>query len=309
MTRLNQRPPLPRRMALALIEHAARMLPAARRQWGKAMQHELPQIESDLEALSWAGGCVVASYVERGRAMLTRQQTKIGLAALLAIAVIGPAWWWTGQQPYLTPGDHEIFRQDSNAGAMVGFLVFFAAAIMGLTALFQAYNRKDDDAAFACRVCAGIIVPYLAALALVSLLTPRTVVNIGDSYCYDLWCLGVNHVNATPAGQNILYTADVSIFVDSTHAHELPAEEATHFLYVLDDQGRRYPLLREASFVDAHVIVQPGESVKSSFAFRAPRNARKLYLMANDGGFPPWVYMYFGSDISLFHRRAHLRIL
>jgi hypothetical protein len=296
-------------MALALIEHAAGMLPPARGQWGKAMQHELPQIENDLEALTWAGGCVVASYVERGRAMLTPQRMKIGLAALLAVAVIGPAWWWAGQRPYLTPGNHQIFRQDSNAGGLAGFLVFMAAAIAGLTALFLAYNRKDREAARAGRVCVIVIVPYLAALALVSLLTPRTIVNVGDSYCYDLWCLGVNQVSAIPAGQNILYTAGVSIFVDSTHAHQLPAEEATHFLYVLDDQGRRYPLLREASFVDANVTVQPGESVKSSFAFRAPRNARKLYLMANDGGFPPWVYMYFGSDISLFHRRAVLRIL
>jgi len=49
--------------------------------------------------------------------------------------------------------------------------------------------------------------------------------------------------------------------------------------------------------------------VKSSFAFRAPRNARKLYLMANDGGFPPWVYLYFCSDISLLHRHTLLRIL
>ena len=223
--------------------------------------------------------------------------------------MIGPAWWWAGQRPYLTPGNQQIFREDSNAGAMAGFLVFVAAAIAGLTALFLALNRKDHEAARAGRVFAIIIVPYLAALALVSLLTPRTVVNVGDSYCYDLWCLGVNQVTATPSGQNILYTADVRIFVDSTHAHQLPAEEAKLFFYVLDDKGRRYPLLREASFVDADVTVQPGESVKSSFAFRAPRNERKLYLMANDGGLPPWVYMYFGSDISLFHRRALLRIL
>jgi len=272
------------------------------------MQHELPQIENDLEALTWAGGCLFASYVERGRAM-TRYQKTIALATFLAVAVIGPAWWSAGQRPYLTLGNHQVFRQDSNLGAMVGFLVFVAAAIAGLTALFQACHRKDQAAAHAGRVCVIIIGPYLAALALVSLLTPRTVVNIGDSYCYDLWCLGINQVNATPQGRNILYTADVSIFVDSTHPHQLPAEQATHFLYVLDDQGRRYPLLPEASFVDADVTVQPGESVKTSLAFRAPPNARKLYLMANDGGYPPWVYMYFGSDISLFHRRARLRIL
>jgi hypothetical protein len=62
--------------------------------------------------------------------------------------------------------------------------------------------------------------------------------------------------------------------------------------------------------VDADVTVQPGESVKSSLAFLAPPNARKLYLMGNAGQvFLPWVYLYFGSDISLFHRPTLLRIL
>jgi hypothetical protein len=96
------------------------------------------------------------------------------------------------------------------------------------------------------------------------------VVNIGDSYCYDLWCLGVNHVNATPRGRDILYTADV----------------------------------------DADVTVQPGESVESSLAFLAPLNARKLYLMGNaDQVSLPWVYLYFGSDVVLFHRSALVPIL
>jgi hypothetical protein len=158
------------------------------------------------------------------------------------------------------------------------------------------------------RICAVIIVPYLAALTLVSLLTPGTIVDIGDSYCYDIWCLGVKQVNTTPSGQDTLYTAEVRIFVDSKHPHYLPAKQAKGFFYALDDQGRRYPLLREASFVDADVTIHPGESVKSSLAFLAPPNARKLYLMGKDGGLP-WVYLYFGSDISLFHRRALLRIL
>lgn len=302
---MTKRPSWPRRMAFALTEHTAWVLPPARGPWARAMQHELPQIENDLEALVWAGGCVVASYV-----MLTRQHMKIGLAVLLAVAAIGTASWWAGQRPYLTPGNHQVFRQDSNGPALLGFLVFIAAAVTGGWVLKLCIdNRKFHEAARAGRVCAIIIGPYLAALTLVSLLTPRTIVNIGDSYCYDLWCLGVQQVNATPSGQDILYTAEVRVFVDSTHPHQLPAEEAKHFLDVLDDQGRRYPLLREASFMDADVTVQPRESLKSSFAFRAPRNARKLYLTANDGGFPPWVYMYFGSDISLFHRRSLLRIL
>jgi hypothetical protein len=242
--------------------------------------------------------------------MPTRQWMKIGLVTFLAVAATGAASWWAGQQPRLTQGNHQVFHEESNAAALSGFLVFIAAAMPGLAALLGIHDRKFHAAARAGRVCAVIVVPYLAALALVSLLTPGTVVNTGDSYCYDLWCLGVNQVNATPRGEDILYTAEVRIFVDSSQAHHLPVEQAKDFFYVLDDQGRRYPLLREASFVDAGVTVQPGESVKSSLAFLAPLNARKLYLMGNAGRvFLPWVYLYFGSDISLFHRPALLRIL
>jgi hypothetical protein len=249
-------------------------------------------------------GCLLASYAER---------RKIGLTALLATALIGGASWWASQWQYhLTPGTNLVFREASNAGAWAGLMVFVAAAIPGLAAAFAAHDGKFHEAARAGRICAVIAGPYRAALVLVSLTTPGTLVNIGDSYCYDLWCVGINQVKATPGGHETLYTAEVRIFTGSTHPHRLPAAQAKDFFYVLDDQGRRYPLLKQASFVGADVTVQPGEPVKSSLAFRGQANVRKLYLMGEAGGttlYPPWVYLYFGSDISLFHRRALLRIL
>lgn len=193
---------------------------------------------------------------------------------------------------------------------MAGFLVFLAASIPGVAALFRVHGGMFPEAARAARVCAVIIVPYLAALTLVSLLTPGTVVNTGDSYCYDLWCLGVSQVSAAPRPQGVLYTAEVRLFVDCTrHAHHLPAEQANRFFYILDDRGRRYPLLPE-SFANAGVTVRPGESVQSSFTFLAPPTARRLYLRGNARArFLPWVYLYFGSDVSLFHKPALLRVL
>jgi hypothetical protein len=210
----------------------------------------------------------------------------------------------------LTPGNDQVFREASNAGALTGFLVFIAAGIAGAAALFWFHDGKYRRAASAGQVGALLFVPYLAALTVVSLITPGMVVNIGDSYCYDLWCLGVKQVSAAPKGQDTLYTVEVRVFVDcDRHAHRIPAEQATDSFYVLDEQGRRYPLLRE-SFVDAGVTVQPGQSVKSSLTFLAPANARKIYLMGNSSeSFLPWVYLYFGSDISLFHKRALLRIV
>jgi hypothetical protein len=57
---MTKRLSLPRRMALALMEHAARVLPSARRPWAKAMQHKLSQVENDLESIDvgrWRPAC------------------------------------------------------------------------------------------------------------------------------------------------------------------------------------------------------------------------------------------------------------
>lgn len=56
-----------RRLAIRLVAHAARVYGGS--PWGAAMQNELEHIEGDLDALRWAIGCVVASWVERTRVM------------------------------------------------------------------------------------------------------------------------------------------------------------------------------------------------------------------------------------------------
>ena len=58
-----------RRIALALMAHAAAVLPPTRSSWAEAMNHELQHIEGDLEGLMWAAGCVLAGYVERSKVM------------------------------------------------------------------------------------------------------------------------------------------------------------------------------------------------------------------------------------------------
>jgi hypothetical protein len=55
-----------RRIASALIAHAKKTMPSSRSEWAQAMECELQYLESDLNALMWAGGCVIASYTARG---------------------------------------------------------------------------------------------------------------------------------------------------------------------------------------------------------------------------------------------------
>jgi hypothetical protein len=66
---MSARASLVRRLAVALMAHAAEILPPARSTWAEAMIHEIRHMEGDLEALRWAVGCVLASYLESIKVM------------------------------------------------------------------------------------------------------------------------------------------------------------------------------------------------------------------------------------------------
>jgi hypothetical protein len=54
-----------RRLAVKLVQHAARVLPGARSPWAEAMRRELDYIGDDPAAVRWALGCIAASYRTR----------------------------------------------------------------------------------------------------------------------------------------------------------------------------------------------------------------------------------------------------
>ena len=72
-----------RRIARALMRHAARVMPAP--DWGEAMQNELEAIGDDQVALRWAIGCLVAGYGERANSMLQTWYVRLGVAGLIAL--------------------------------------------------------------------------------------------------------------------------------------------------------------------------------------------------------------------------------
>jgi hypothetical protein len=232
--------------------------------------------------------------------MQVQRWQRVGIGALLAMVAVFVGSWRVGQRPYITPGAHQVFRMDTTPGALLEFLIILVLAIAGVMTLAKVPRAGS--------VFAGIAALYMGAVVLVSLLTPRTIVSVRDSYCWDLWCVGIQNVNSTPQGQNILYTAEVSLFVDSDTAQLELTDEPKQFFYVMDEQGRRFPILAHSSLVGSKVTVKPGESVKSSLTFLAPANVRSLYL-TGDVAAPLWVRLYFGSDLNPFHRRTLLRVV
>jgi uncharacterized membrane protein YhdT len=60
-----------RDVAVRLATHAAKALPPGRADWSQAMQSEIHHIPHSRTALAWAFGCVLASYTERMRTMIS----------------------------------------------------------------------------------------------------------------------------------------------------------------------------------------------------------------------------------------------
>jgi len=74
-----------RRIANALMRHAARVMPAAEMDWSAAMRNELEAIEDDHVALRWSAGCLVAGYSERLNSLLQTWYARAALACLIAL--------------------------------------------------------------------------------------------------------------------------------------------------------------------------------------------------------------------------------
>jgi len=79
---------LSRRIARALVRHAAHVMPQGAMHWGQAMQNECEAVENDQEALRWSVGCVLAGYWERSNAMLQTWYARAALACLIALLAL-----------------------------------------------------------------------------------------------------------------------------------------------------------------------------------------------------------------------------
>ncbi len=86
---MNQAPGFARFTAHLLVRHAARRLPFARAAWAEPMRREVDSLESDLAALRWAAGCVIATYSERIDLMRAASFAPLLGAVALTVIVFG----------------------------------------------------------------------------------------------------------------------------------------------------------------------------------------------------------------------------
>lgn len=141
-----------RALAERLLEHAARIMPAARRDWSLAMRAELAAIASADDAVAFAAGCVWAAYQERISpmriALLAGRLTVAAVSLLTAAAHAFMPLYMLAivvdlQRRGLDgwAGGARLFRGQTADSAVAGVLLIPAwhvAAMLGLAAAFAA---------------------------------------------------------------------------------------------------------------------------------------------------------------------------
>jgi hypothetical protein len=167
-----------------------------------------------------------------------------------------------------------VIHSDSNLGALLALLMMLGAAVGALAtaSLFASGNFRLAGKILAASVT--WVAAYLIAVVAVSLTAPQKIVNVGDSYCMDIWCIGIERVSATPLGAQVSYKADVCIFSD---ANRVKTSARGAALYLVDDRRRHFPLVNDPSAIPFDVILDPGQSVRTSLTFLVVPDARQSF--------------------------------
>lgn len=178
--------------------------------------------------------------------------------------------------------------------------VFFGIIVTLVLAGIAVLRRRRARAIAIVRGLGIFVVLYVGVVILVSLVSPRRVLHVGDDQCWDDWCLAVTNVHRQPAEDAQTYEVTLRI---CSRAGRRAQRALDARVYLMDDRGRRYDPEPDPTAVPLDTLLQPHEAVSVTRVFRVPADARDPVLVATHGeGFPG--LFIIGDDASLLHKRT-----
>jgi hypothetical protein len=165
------------------------------------------------------------------------------------------------------------------------FIVVFLASIACVgAAAFLALRRRTARSLRILRGWSISIVLYFGVVAVVSLLSPRRVVAIGEPQCFDDWCITVENVQAARGQSKTSYTVTLGL---SSRARRVSQRENGVVVYLTDRAANRYDPDPVGSPTPFNVLLQPMESITTTRIFTLPLKAEGVaVVVAHEGSFP-----------------------
>jgi hypothetical protein len=181
-------------------------------------------------------------------------------------------------------------------------LLFIVAALALLIALvvaaFLGISGKRTRAVAVVRRIGITAVAYFAVIVVVSIASPRQVIPVGVSQCFDDWC--ITALRAEPRGARSGDSLRVVLQLSSL-ARGISQGERDVRVYVVDDQHRQYAPVVEPGAVPLSTQIPPQGVVTVNRLFLLPADARHPMLIVAHDPFPHCCII--ADRESLFHRR------
>ncbi len=147
---------------------------------------------------------------------------------------------------------------------------------------------------------------YLALVALVSIVSPRRELAVGEEQCSDDWCISVAKAHRSHGPAADAYEV---VFRLASRAARVSQREHNVVVYLRDGEGRRYDPQPSEGAVPFDVLLGPLEVATTTRAFLVPSNARDVgVVVAREGAgrFPGCCII--GDEGSLWHKRSVVRL-
>ena len=163
-------------------------------------------------------------------------------------------------------------------------LVFLVLALTTLISLVAAAalalaRRTTQSLRILRRLAIGTVV-YFAVVIAVSLFAPRRVFKLGDTQCFDDWCVAATSSSASGSS----YVVNLRI---SSRARRISQRELNLAVYLADRYNHRYDPVPQPSDIPFSTLLEPGQSIDLTRLFVVPPPARDLSLViTHQGGFP-----------------------
>ena len=170
-------------------------------------------------------------------------------------------------------------------------------------------GRRASALALLSRWGVGVGV-YIAISVVVAVARPVRIIEPGQNWCFDDWCVAVEGVHRRPSAnrQEVTLTADVRIY----NAARLPEGARGFWAYVRDQDGRRYAPTPGAWQGIVVARVPPHEFARTSIDFVVPKGAHQLGFVTGHGGGTPCGFLpsllEIGQGGCLFHKPNMIRV-
>ena len=183
-------------------------------------------------------------------------------------------------------------------------LLFLATVAALLTAAVAALRGQRPRALRILRRLAIGAGAYFAAVLLVAFFSTPPVHQVGETMCFDDWCITVADAKPTTTGSGQSWRVTLRI---SSRAKRITQGEKYVVVYLTDSLHRRFDADPASVAVPLDSRVGPGESVDVERRFDLPADASGIKLIfTHEGGFPIGAFII--GENQLFHNATVVKL-